>query len=358
MMDGNEGLRDFLMTIKRVEGGEYGNTGQVEEGVTPFGAYGMLTETWDSWAAAAGVAGHDKYDPDAQDYVAAFWAQKLFQRYGDWDMVAMAWFAGAEQTDRAVQSGEGAGWFKHDATKKFFSKFKVEQEKEQALPEQQREPMPTMAQTQAWENPNGVPRGWLSPIAGANEYSNSFRVPRDNASGIHGAIDLYAKTGTPIVTPVGGTVISTKKGDIGGYTVRVRGDDGLTYYYAHMDSQAVVNAGDKIKAGAHLGFVGASGNARGTSPHLHFSIRKGSQLVNPYSYLQGSKNAGNYFSPEGVPTDEGAAPESTSAKYNGLLNAISNRVSGGERVDYRTLGADVPEEPADREVTSRESGPY
>ena len=38
MMDGNEGLREIQMAIKRVEGGEYGNTGQVEEGVTQFGA--------------------------------------------------------------------------------------------------------------------------------------------------------------------------------------------------------------------------------------------------------------------------------------------------------------------------------
>jgi len=360
MNEGNDGLRSFLTAIRAVENRGYNVTGEVEEGVTPFGAYGMLVENWDSWAAAAGISNHEKFDPEAQDYVAAFWAQKLFQRYGDWDMVATAWFAGAEQTDRAVQSGEGAGWFQHKSTKSFFAKYKDEVERDAATPDTQRQPLPSMARAQEWTNPNGVPRGWLSPVAGGNEYSNSFRVPRNNKSGIHGAIDVYAKKGVPIVAPVGGKVLSVKYGDIGGYTVRIRGTDGLTYYFAHMDSQAVVNAGQTIQAGAHLGFVGASGNAKGTSPHLHFSIRKGSQLVNPYSYLQGSKNAGNYYAPEGVPQGD-VDPESTSRKYNGMLNAIANRVAGGTRVDYRTLGEDPEEEAGltgERTVSSRDKGPY
>ena len=362
----NDGLRAFLAAIRKAEGRNYGETGPSEEGVKPFGAYGMLTENWDAWSAGAGLAGHDKFDPEAQDYVASYWAQKLFKRYGDWDMVAMAWFAGAEQTDKAVASGEGEGWFKHKSTRNFFAKYKSAEERDAATAENQREPLPSMARAQEWTNPNGAPRGWLMPLAGQNEYSNSFRVPRNNKAGIHGAIDVYAKKGVPIVAPVGGKVLSTKYGEKGGYTVRVRGTDGLTYYFAHMDSQSVVNAGDTIQAGAHLGFVGASGNAKGTSPHLHFSIRKGNQLVNPYSYLQGSRNAGNYYSPESVPKGDEQS-QTGSEKYNGLLGAISNRVAGGSRVDYRTLGQD-PEDVASvttdraggasRKVSERDKGPY
>lgn len=336
-MNENEGLRKFLATIRGTESRDYGTTGDVEEGVTPFGAYGMLVENWDSWSAAAGVGGHNKYDSDAQDYVAAYWATKLFQRYGDWDMVAMAWFAGVEQTDRAVQSGEGTGWFKHTRNQDFFARYKVNEEKA----EQVWEPLPKMAG--AWINPQGAPKGWLMPIAGPSEYSNSFFVSRKitsyNKTGIHGAIDVYAKRGTPIVAPVGGKVLSAKKSSIGGYTVRMRGSDGLTYYFAHMDSQAVVKPGQTVQPGAHLGFVGSSGNAQGTTPHLHFSIRRGSTRVNPYSYLQGSKNAGNYYSPEGMATEE-VGTETTADKYNGLLNSVSNRVAGGERRDYRRINLD------------------
>lgn len=361
MNEMNEGLRKFLLSIQKTEGMAYGNVGRVEEGVRPFGAYGMLVENWDAWAAQAGVAGHDKFDPAAQDYVAAYWAQKLFQRYGDWDMVAMAWFAGAGQTDTAAQSGEGTGWFKHTKTQDFFARYKSEEEATAAQQPNTAgyETLPSMAGSGAqWVNLGATPRGWLSPVAGQNKYSNSFRVPRDNKSGIHGAIDVYANRGTPIVTPVSGTVLSTKKGDIGGYTVRIRGNDGLTYYYAHMDSQAVVKPGQTVQAGAHLGFVGDSGNAKGTTPHLHFSIRRGSTLVNPYSYLQGAKNAGTYYSPEDVP-HQNPTQESIDKKYNGMLNAVSNRVAGGERVDYRTLGQ--PEEDPSKErkiVSSSKGGPY
>jgi len=354
----NEGLKHFLSAVRRVEGNNYNTVGAIEEGVRPFGAYGMLTENWESWASAAGMGGHDKFDPAAQDYVASYWAQKLFQRYGDWDMVAMAWFAGADQADKAVQSGEGTGWFKHESTKAFFAKYQEANED----PVVQAEPLPKTAA--AWINPQGAPKGWLSPVAGTSEYSNSFRVPRNNKSGIHGAIDVYAKRGTPIVAPVGGKVLSVRKGDIGGYTVRFRGTDGLTYYFAHMDSQATVKAGQTIQPGTHLGFVGNSGNARGTSPHLHFSIRKGSQLVNPYSYLQGSKNAGNYYSPENTPM-ETLEPESLKDKYSGLLNSISNRVAGGTRQDYRWLGYEQKDEseegtglPGSGDIVSSEKGPY
>lgn len=363
MNDMNDGLHKFLLSIRKVEGGQYGEVRDPEEGVRPFGAYGMLVENWDAWAAGAGLAGHDKFDPAAQDYVASYWAQKLFQRYGDWDMVAMAWFSGAEQTDRAVQSGEGAGWFKHTKAQDFFARYQSEAEAQAAqVPDvASYETLPALARSGSqWQNLGATPAGWLSPVAGQNEYSNSFRVPRNNKSGIHGAIDVYAKKGVPIVAPVGGKVLSVKYGDIGGYTVRVRGTDGLTYYFAHMDSQAVVNAGDTIRAGAHLGFVGDSGNAKGTSPHLHFSIRNGNQIVNPYSYLQGSKNAGTYYSPDDVPKNEEKA-ESTSERYNSLLSAISNRVAGGSRADYRTLGVDPEKEAGltgETKITSRDKGPY
>ncbi|MEN8233783.1 MAG: M23 family metallopeptidase [Actinomycetota bacterium] len=341
------GLPQFLATLRSIQPTDYGDVGEAENGVRPFGAYGMLMEDWESWSSAAGMGGHDKFDPAAQDYVAAFWGQKLFSRYGSWDMVAAAWFAGAEQTDRAAQSDQGIGWFKHPKTRQWLDAYTQAQED----PVVQEARMPRAGGK--WINPQGAPKGWLMPVAGANEYSNSFFVPRDNKAGIHGAIDLYAKKGTPIVAPVGGTVIAAGYGEKGGYTARIRGDDGLTYYFAHMDGEAVVKNGERIGAGSHLGFVGDSGNARGTSPHLHFSIRKGSTIVNPYTYLQGSKNAGNYYSPgdaahavEGQPT--------TKSKLTSFLTQISNQVAGGERTDYRTLGQGLVEGDESNETTDGE----
>jgi hypothetical protein len=199
------------------------------------------------------------------------------------------------------------------------------------------------------------------PVAGANEYSNSFLVPRNNKSGIHGAIDVYAKKGTPVVAPVGGKVLSVRYSDIGGYTARILGDDGLTYYFAHLDGSAVVKAGSKVTAGTHIGFVGDSGNAKGTKPHLHFSIHKGNQLVNPYSYLQGSKNAGNYYAPDSMQAQ--VEDRSAKDKYTALLEMISNRAAGTERKDWRDYVDKFPEpdivdedRPPQRKVTSQERG--
>ena len=335
------GLAKFLASMKDISGGRYGAQGDYENGVRPFGAYGMLVEAWEAWSSAAGLGGMDKRDPAAQDAVAGYWAQKLFQRYGDWEMVAAAWFAGAKQTDQAVSSGLGVGYFKHPNTQSFLKKYQAAQEKESVT----RATVPGAAQQ--WINPQGAPRGWLSPVAGPSEYSNSFRVPRNNRLGIHGAIDVYAAKGAPIVAPVGGRVLSTKFGDKGGYTVRVQGDDGLTYYFAHMNEASVVKPGQQIQAGAHLGFVGNSGNARGTKPHLHFSVRKGNTPVNPYTYLEGSRNAGNYYAPDAAAA-HGAedGTRSTKDRYQSLLNVISNQVAGGERTDYRTLGG-VEETDAD-----------
>jgi len=327
------GLAQFLATVRIMSDSGYGSVGRTEGTATPFGAYGMWTQNWDAWSSELGLGGHDKFDPAAQDAVASFWGQKLFQRYGSWEMAAAAWFAGAEQTDRAAASSEDTNWFKHDDTKKWIKRYKELQE----TPEVQNATVPRAGAQ--WINARGAPKGWLSPIAGKNEYSNSFLVPRDNKSGIHGAIDLYAARGTPIVAPVGGKVLSTRKSDIGGYTVRVQGTDGLTYYFAHMDSAAVVKAGSTIQAGAHLGFVGNSGNARGTTPHLHFGVRRGNTLVNPYSYLQGAKNAGNYYAPDDT-SAHGVDQRSVQDQYTSFLNTISQQVAGGERTDYRTLGLD------------------
>ncbi len=355
-------VAQFLAALRAVEQRPYNQVGDSENGVRPFGAYGMLVENWDQWAALAGISGANMMDPDAQDYVAGYMAQNLFQRYGDWDFVAAAWFAGPEQTNKALTSTEGLGWFKNPAVTEYLKKFQDAMQQ----PEVQYSAMPRAAGQ--WINPQGVPKGWLMPVAGPNEYSNSFLVKRtNNKTGIHGAIDIYAKKGTPIVAPVGGKVLSVRYSDIGGYTARILGDDGLTYYFAHMDGDAVVQAGSRITAGSHIGFVGDSGNARGTKPHLHFSVRKGSQLVNPYSYLQGSRNAGNYYAP-GSPQ---AIGDPMKRKYNALINAVSNRVAGPDgRVDYRSLMLNPEEEegeaidivdegrPPQRKVQSGERGMY
>ena len=104
--------------------------------------------------------------------------------------------------------------------------------------------------------------------------------------GSHLGIDIFATLGTPMVSPVTGTVvyISTVEGGtnpIGGNTVKIKGPCGWHYYHAHLDTIAPgLQVGQNIVAGALIGTLGKTGNAMGTSPHLHFS-------VHPRSYNDG-----------------------------------------------------------------------
>ena len=66
------------------------------------------------------------------------------------------------------------------------------------------------------------------------------------------------------------------------------GPGGQLHYFAHLERVApMIRIGDRATAGDVLGYVGSSGNARGTPPHLHYGIYGfGGGAFNPYSFLQ------------------------------------------------------------------------
>lgn len=92
------------------------------------------------------------------------------------------------------------------------------------------------------------------------------------------AADIGAPVGTPVIAVVNSYVESVNQsaliqGTQGGATIRLRGDDGWWYYYAHLKSgSAKVKTGDRVKVGQHLGEIGNSLDAQGSFPHLHFDI--------------------------------------------------------------------------------------
>jgi len=79
--------------------------------VQAVGAYGILdinwngTKTQESWAEQAGYKGADWHDPKAQDAVARYKVQEYFNKYGSWDAVSVAWFAGAGKANELVNNG-------------------------------------------------------------------------------------------------------------------------------------------------------------------------------------------------------------------------------------------------------------
>lgn len=121
---------------------------------------------------------------------------------------------------------------------------------------------------------------WVCPVQGPKSFVNSWGASRPGGNS-HQGVDIMSPRGTPVVTPVAGTV-TLKSGGIGGLNFRLDGDDGNWYYGAHMDEFA--GPSGYLPAGTLVGYVGDTGDAKGTGTHLHFEIHLGGyrNAVNPY----------------------------------------------------------------------------
>ena len=102
----------------------------------------------------------------------------------------------------------------------------------------------------------------------------------------HEGQDIFAPRGTPILSATNGYVYKIGENNLGGQTVSVIGSGGRVYYYAHLDSYAPgLEVGDRVSKRTVLGFVGTTGNAQGTPPHLHFGVYTFTGAINPLPLL-------------------------------------------------------------------------
>lgn len=101
----------------------------------------------------------------------------------------------------------------------------------------------------------------------------------------HEGIDIFAKRGTPIHSTTEGIVRKVGTNSLGGNVVSIIGPGGVSHYYAHLESYADIEVGDWVYAGDIIGYVGDSGNAKGTPPHLHYGVYTNAGAVNPYPLL-------------------------------------------------------------------------
>ncbi len=85
---------------------------------------------------------------------------------------------------------------------------------------------------------------------------------------------------------VDGVIERWSSGRLGGIALWLRGDDGARYYYAHNTAN-VAPAGARVQAGQLVAYVGTTGNAATTPPHIHFEAHPagGSGARNPYPWL-------------------------------------------------------------------------
>ena len=133
------------------------------------------------------------------------------------------------------------------------------------------------------------------PVAGirVEELKDNFGDARSGHT--HGAIDIMAPRGTPVLAAVDGTIRKLFTSRAGGLTIYEfdRGGN-MSYYYAHLDHYVDgLREGREVHRGDVIGYVGSTGNAPAHAPHLHFAISvlpatkewwKG-EAINPYPIL-------------------------------------------------------------------------
>jgi peptidoglycan LD-endopeptidase LytH len=115
--------------------------------------------------------------------------------------------------------------------------------------------------------------------------ANTWHAPR-GIGRLHEGQDIFAPKGTPILSATTGYVYKIGENNLGGQTVSVIGAGGRVYYYAHLDSYAPrLAVGDRVTTRTVLGFVGTTGNAQGTPPHLHFGVYTPTGAIDPLPLL-------------------------------------------------------------------------
>jgi len=155
------------------------------------------------------------------------------------------------------------------------------------------------------------------PVVGENHFSRDFGDPRSGGRS-HEGIDILAEKLTPVVAVADGTVrwmFNERGGDC--CALSIVHDDGWRSRYIHLNNDTPgtddgkgygiargIRVGARVRAGQVIGFVGDSGNAEATVPHLHFELRRpDGTAVDAFRSLQGA-----LANPATAPQDRIAGP--------------------------------------------------
>lgn len=179
------------------------------------------------------------------------------------------------------------------------------------------EPVPTIEQPPTTRRPsNCVPFVYEMeyPLLGAGSYASGFGAPRAGGARLHMGVDLMAPQLTPVVAVADGVVsrIKESSGTAGVY-MAIQHDDEWSSWYIHLNNDTYgtddglgigvrpgLTVGDRVEAGELIGWVGDSGNAETTAPHLHFEIHLPSgEPIDPYASIVAAEAVGaTAFAPD------------------------------------------------------------
>jgi hypothetical protein len=147
-------------------------------------------------------------------------------------------------------------------------------------------------------------RNIVFPIAREVSFSDTFGDPRGGGTRSHAGQDLMAPKMTPLVATTDGRIKWLRWSNSGnaGNMLVLADDDGWEYWYIHINNDTPgtddganrydqafadgIRAGQRVKAGEIIAWVGDSGNAESTGSHLHFEMhRPDEQVVNPFNTI-------------------------------------------------------------------------
>lgn len=100
-------IDQFMQSLGQLESGNNYNAVGPNTGTygRARGRWQIMEKIWPAWAREAGLRGASWADPAAQDQVARYKMSQYYKRYGSWDLVAVAWFAGPGRADQAKKKG-------------------------------------------------------------------------------------------------------------------------------------------------------------------------------------------------------------------------------------------------------------
>ena len=145
------------------------------------------------------------------------------------------------------------------------------------------------------------------PLLGAGDYASGFGAARDGGRRQHMGVDLMAPQLTPIVAVADGVVSRIRHSDgSAGMYIMIDHDDGWSSWYLHLNNDSYdtddgrglgirpgLEEGAEVEAGELIGWVGDSGNAETTAPHLHFELHDADgRAIDPYGSIVAAERKG------------------------------------------------------------------
>ena len=102
----------------------------------------------------------------------------------------------------------------------------------------------------------------------------------------HNGLDIQAAEGDAVKTAADGLVVEITDDELMGTTVIIEHAGGYTTQYSSLQEEPPVGKGQTVSAGDIIGYVGATAAAESTmGPHLHFSVLKDGEIVDPAEYV-------------------------------------------------------------------------